>query len=215
MKIKWLGHSCFLLTSESDVKVLTDPFNNQVGYKLPSVEADIVTTSHGHFDHNYIQAVKGKFKHISQPGVFKQNGVGITGIPSFHDEVQGAKRGKNIIFIFDMDGLRVCHCGDLGHIPTPEQAAAIGRIDVLLIPVGGTYTVNAAEAYKTVKLLEPKVAIPMHFKTPVLSFPIDGVEKFLNAAGVTVQDAFADKQEIDVTQESLGILSNILVLNFY
>ncbi|NJD03977.1 MAG: MBL fold metallo-hydrolase [Ruminiclostridium sp.] len=214
MKIKWFGHSCFLLTSESGVKVLTDPFNNQVGYRLPVVEADIVTTSHGHYDHNYIQVVNGKFKHLDKPGVFEQDGIRITGVSTFHDEVQGAKRGKNIIYIFDIDGLRICHCGDLGYVPSKEQAAVIGRIDILLLPVGGIFTVNTDEAMKVMELLKPKLTIPMHFRTPRLLFPLNGVDKFLSAAGITGQEAYANRQEIDVTPDSLGILPRIIVFNY-
>lgn len=214
MKIKWLGHSCFLLTSEAGVKVLTDPFNDQVGYRLPAVEADIVTTSHGHSDHNYVRAVKGKFKHWDQPGVFEKNGIKANGVPTFHDEVQGAKRGKNIIYIFDMDGLRICHSGDLGHIPSREQAAAIGQVDILLVPVGGIYTVNADEAVIVVQLLKPKVTIPMHFKTSVLSFQLDGADKFLAAAGASKQEAYFNRQEINIESESLGVLPEILILDY-
>jgi L-ascorbate metabolism protein UlaG (beta-lactamase superfamily) len=214
VKIKWLGHSCFLLTSEAGTKVLTDPFDNQVGYSPPAVEADIVTTSHNHFDHNHIQIVKGDFKHISQSGEYEHNGVGIKGVKTFHDEVQGAKRGVNMIYIFDMDSLRVCHCGDLGHIPSQEQAAEIGPIDILLIPVGGTFTVNANKAMEVVKLLKPAVTVPMHYKTPALGFNIDGVDKFLAAAGISKQQAYLDKQEIDVKPESLGLLPKIIVLSY-
>ena len=214
LKIKWLGHSCFLLTSEANVKVLTDPFDNQVGYRPPAVEADIVTVSHNHFDHNHSQVVKGRPKVLNQPGEYKNDGIGITGISAFHDGVQGAKRGNNVIFIVNMDGLRICHCGDLGHIPSSEQTAAIGKIDVLLIPTGGTYTVDASEAWKIVQLLKPQVAIPMHFKTPLLSFPIEGVDKFLTAAGISKQQAYLNKQEIDAKPESLGQLPGIAVLNY-
>ena len=214
MKIKWFGHSCFLLTSEKGIRVLTDPFDNQVGYVLPTVEADIVTTSHGHYDHNYIQVVKGNFKHIDRPGVVEQYGIRITGVSAFHDEVQGAKRGKNIIYIFDMEGLRICHCGDLGHIPSQKQVAEIGRVDLLLVPVGGTYTVNAAEAMKVVELLKPKLTIPMHFKTQALSFSLDSVDKFLSAVGISKQEAYVKSQEADVKLGGLGILPRALVLDY-
>lgn len=214
MRIKWLGHSCFLFTSVTGVQVLTDPFDSHVGYKLPSVEADIVTVSHGHGDHNFIQAVKGNPRHIGRPGVFEQGGIMISGISSFHDEVQGAKRGKNIIYIFDIDGLHICHCGDLGHIPSSEQLVAIGKVDILLVPVGSVFTINAAEAAKVVELIKPAVAIPMHFKTRALSFHLESVDLFLAAAGVSKQQAHVNKQEIDVEPGSLEELPKIIVLNY-
>ena len=215
MKIKWLGHSCFLLTSESGIRALTDPFDAKVGYTLPTVEADIVTTSHSHSDHNYIQAVKGRFVHLSEPGNYEQNGIVVTGISTFHDEVEGKKRGKNVIFIFEIEGLRICHFGDLGHVPNEQQLEMIGKIDILMVPVGGTYTINAAEAYKTVKLLKPEITIPMHFKTPVLGFPIDGVEKFLKEAGVSGHpEVYTNQHEIEVKQSNIGTFPDILVLEY-
>lgn len=215
MKIKWLGHSCFLLTSESGIRILTDPFDAQVGYALPTVEADIVTTSHSHSDHNYIQAVKGRFKHLNEPGIYEQNGIIVTGVATFHDDVEGKKRGRNIVFVFEMDGLRICHLGDIGHVLTGQQLVMIGKIDIVMVPVGGTYTVNATEAFKTVKLLNPAVTIPMHFQTPVLGLPIDRVEKFLNEVGVSAHpEVFAHRQEIEVTQVNLKAFPGILVLDY-
>lgn len=215
MKIKWLGHSCFLMTSESGARILTDPFDSQVGYPLPSVEADIVTTSHDHFDHGYIKAVKGKFMHLSEPGDFIQLGIDITGISTFHDEVEGKKRGRNVIFVFDIDGLRICHSGDLGHIPSARQTEAIGKIDILMLPVGGTYTVDASDAYKTVKILKPAITFPMHYKTPAINFLIDGVDKFLKEAGVSGRlEIFVQKQEIEITSDNLELQPKVLVLEY-
>lgn len=211
MFIRWLGHSCFLLTSASGIRILTDPFNDQVGYPVPSVEADIVTTSHGHYDHNYIQAVKGRFTHLKEPGRYEVSGVGITGVFTFHDEAGGNKRGNNVVYLFDMDGIRVCHCGDLGHVPTAEQAREIGRVDVLLIPVGGTYTVDAAQAWETVQLLKPTVIIPMHYKTGWLKFPIDTVEPFVDQAGGAEKAA---GPTVEITPENLPQQPRVLVLQF-
>ncbi len=215
MKIKWLGHSCFLLTSDSGTRVLTDPFDSRVGYKLPSVEADIVTISHGHGDHNYVQAVRGKFVQISQAGTFEHHGIRMTGIPVFHDEVNGSKRGKNIIYLFDIDGIGICHCGDLGHIPSQAQLDEIGKVDFLLLPVGGTYTVDYAEAWKIVQLIKPRVTIPMHFQAGIVNFPLDRVDKFLAEAGAGGRkDIFAGKQELEVTPDKLAALPEILVLDY-
>ena len=209
MKIKWLGHSCFLLTADNGTKVLTDPYDPYIGYKLPPVEADIVTTSHMHNDHNNIRGVKGNFRHISETGTFDLNGVRITGIPTFHDNEGGSRRGGNIVYIFEMDSLRICHCGDLGHVPTKELADRIGRVDVLLVPTGGIFTIDAAGAAETVRILKPSAAIPMHYKTSLLTFKLDGVDKFLASAG----GVKSEKHEIEVKADNLAALPKVLVLS--
>jgi len=201
MKIKWLGHSCFLLTSSSGVRVMMDPFNPDIGYPAPAVEADIVTTSHQHSDHNYTQVVKGKFTVISEAGSYSEKGVDIVGVQTFHDEAGGSKRGKNLVFSFTIDGVKVVHCGDLGHELTPEQAQAIGPADVLLVPVGGFYTIDAQTAKQVAGQLQAKVIVPMHFKVPVLDFPIAEVDGFLQAAGGSRR---AGSTEIEVTPENLA-----------
>jgi len=211
VKIKWLGHSCFLITSSEGVKILTDPFDDQVGYEVPSEEADIVTTSHNHFDHNNIDAVRGEFIHIKEPGFYSEHGIDIKGVATFHDEVSGKKRGNNVIFKFNVDGIEVCHCGDLGHIPTSAQAEEIGRVDVLLLPVGGTFTVDAKGAFEVAKLLKPAVIIPMHFKTADTDFTIDGVDKFVAVAGSGER---AGRQEIEINKENIKSMPPVLILEY-
>jgi len=210
MKIKWLGHACFLITSKSGVRILTDPFNREVGYKLPEAEADIVTVSHDHYDHNYVKAVKGRFTVLKTPGAFKENGIGIKGVSTHHDECGGKKRGGNIVFLFDVDGLRVCHCGDLGHLPTGAQVDEIGAVDVLLVPVGGTFTVDSDGAAEVVKQLKPVLAIPMHYKTEAAQMNIAGVEGFLSKLG----GKKAGKQEIEIDKASLRSFSGVLALDY-
>lgn len=211
MKIKWLGHSCFLLTSASGVRLVVDPFNETVGYKVPSVEADIVATSHDHHDHNYVQAIKGNFRHINKPGRYSENGIEILGISTFHDEAKGTKRGQNTVFKFTVDGVNICHCGDLGHVLSAEQAKELGPVDVLLVPVGGFYTIDPDEAAAVVKVLQPVVTIPMHFKTPVVDFPIVGVDKFLAKMGGGKE---LGKQELELTKETLASYAGVVVLNY-
>ena len=211
MRIKWLGHACFLLTSENGTRVVTDPFDKTVGYAAPAVEADIVTTSHNHFDHNHVSVVRGDFIIIDGAGSFSEKGINITGVSAFHDENKGAKRGANIIYRYDIDGVKVCHCGDLGHVLSPEQVSEIGEADVLLIPVGGTYTLDAAGASEVVRQLRAAVTIPMHYKTPAINFPIDGVDKFLAAAGGGYR---AGAREIEVTGENLSSLPKVIVLEY-
>lgn len=183
MKIKWLGHSCFKITSSRGVRILTDPFDDNVGYKIPSVESDIVTTSHGHFDHNFVDCVNGNFEVVDKVGNFYVKDIPITGIHTYHDNEQGTKRGDNTVYVFEVDGMRVCHLGDLGHLLSADQLNTIGKVDFLLIPVGGKYTIDFNEAAEVVEQINPKCVIPMHYKTPALKIDIDTVDNFLNKTG--------------------------------
>jgi len=211
MKIKWFGHACFLFTSAQGVKVLTDPFDEKVGYQLPQVHADIVTSSHNHYDHNNIGMVQGPFTHINQPGSFVQDGISIVGMPTFHDNVKGAKRGPNIVYNFTIDGINICHCGDLGHVLNSEQVEKIGHVDVLLVPVGGFFTINYQEALAVKKLLNPTITIPMHYKTDAIEFPIAGVEKFLSVVEPVRK---LNEQEIELSQETIDEFVGVVVFNY-
>lgn len=212
MKIKWLGHSCFLITGGNGVRILTDPFDETVGYQLPAVEADIVTSSHDHFDHNHIGVVKGDFVHLNKPGPYRERDIEIRGIGSYHDGQGGQKRGDNIIFTFRLEGISVCHLGDLGHLLEDEQIRAIGPVDILLVPVGGTYTIDYRQAVDLIGQLEPKLVIPMHYKTPAMGFDIDGVDKFLKEYGVGAYEA--GSQEIDLSATSLNDYGRVILLNY-
>jgi len=183
MKIKWLGHSCFEMTSHKGIVIVTDPFDNTVGYKTPNVRADVVSVSHDHYDHNFTDAIEGGFELINKVGVFYTRDINITGIPSYHDNHEGKKRGDNIIFTYNIDDIKVCHLGDLGHTLDEKQISEIGIVDVLLIPVGGNFTIDAKETFKVVEQIKPQLVIPMHFKTPVMNFPIDSEEPFLKEIG--------------------------------
>jgi L-ascorbate metabolism protein UlaG (beta-lactamase superfamily) len=184
LKLKWLGHSAFLLTATDGTRIITDPyvsgsFNGDIKYGPIHDAADVVTVSHHHQDHDGVSRLPGKPKVIEAKGSSKAGSVSIIGVETFHDENQGAGRGRNTVFVFKGEGLRLCHCGDLGHILTAEQAAAIGRVDVLLVPVGGTFTVDAAKAHEVAAQLEARVIIPMHYKTDKLGFDIAGIDSFL------------------------------------
>ena len=211
MKIRWLGHSCFLLTSASGVRVLTDPFNPQIGYPAPAVEAELVTISHQHDDHNYARVVKGKFTRIEKAGSYNLAGIEIKAVSTFHDEAGGSKRGQNLVFRLLIDGLALVHCGDLGHPLTPDQAHALGAVDVLLVPVGGFYTIDPAAALQVKNQLQPALTIPMHFKTPVLDFPIQTVEPFLKLVGGGTR---AGQTEIEVTAATLPQMAGVIVLDY-
>ena len=217
MKIRWFGQSCFLLTAESGTKVLTDPYSKAFGtlsgYKMPEIKANIVTVSHNHSDHNNVGAVKDDFKLINEPGVFSQEGIEIKGIPTFHDNVSGAKRGKNTVYHFKIDGLNVCHCGDLGHPLSPGQINEIGKVDVLLIPVGGRATLDAGGAAEVVKQLGPSVVIPMHYRTKamgILGFPFETVDPFITASKRKAKVY----QELDVDLSNIKDFSGVAILKY-
>ncbi len=184
MNIKWYGHSCFLLTSETGVSILTDPPAHDTGYIVHDVECDAVTVSHAHFDHNYVAAAKGSPMVISDLGVHEVNGIRITGFPALHDKEGGKKRGSVVMYLFEMDSMRILHAGDIDQLPLTEQIEAIGPVDVLLVPVGGNYTFDYLEAREFANLLKPSVVIPMHYKTPMTNIDIDDCGNFVS----TVQD---------------------------
>ena len=181
MKLKWLGHSCFLITSETGLRIMTDPYSIVGGiyYSPVNESADIVTVSHDHLDHNNIAAVQGKPETITGSGTKTAKGIQFRGIASHHDEAKGKERGANTIFCLTVDGIRLCHLGDLGHELSREEIAQIGNVDVLLIPIGGSFTIDAKVATKVGDDLKPKVIVPMHYKTPKCDFPITGVGDFL------------------------------------
>ena len=211
MRVEWLGHACFLLETSDGLKIITDPyepggFGGALGYSDINIKADIVTVSHGHADHNYIKAVSGA-KVIDKQGSFKIASVGIEGLGSFHDKSGGFERGENIIFIFNINGLRIAHLGDLGHIPSDLEK--LKNLDLLLIPVGGTFTIDAECATELVDLIKPRIVIPMHFKTDKLGFDIDGVDKFIKGKS-NVQRL--DKSSIEIEKASLPEETRIIIL---
>ena len=184
MKITWLGHSCFKIEDASGKVVVTDPFDEAVGYPLPKAKADVVTVSHDHHDHNHVAAIGGKPAVVKGPGEKEAAGIRFLGTAAYHDELGGKKRGTNTIFSFEMDGVRICHMGDLGHQLGEREASALGEVDVLMIPVGGVYTLDAGGAKKVVGQIKPKVVIPMHFMTPALAFDVESADRFLSGQKV-------------------------------
>lgn len=210
MKIKWLGHSCFLLTSNTGIRIITDPFNEEVGYPLPKTAADIVTTSHDHYDHGNVDVVSGYSVHVKDPGTYNCKGIDVKGVATFHDENGGKLRGKNTVFTFTIDGIRVCHLGDLGHTLSEQQIGEIGRIDVLLVPVGGIYTIDGTTAVKVVNSLSPAISIPMHYQTEYLSLKLDGVENFLSL----MPGERLDSSELTINKEELTGFSKVIVLDY-
>ncbi len=169
----------FLIESSSGLKIVTDPVDAETGYTLPEVAADVITLSHHHHDHNNVAAVGGSPRVIDAIGEFHINGIFIEGIPSYHDEVEGEKRGRNTIYKSIIDGLSLAHMGDIGQAMTGEQVKALQGVDVLFVPVGGVYTIDHRQAAAVAKSLKPKVTIPMHYKTEVCTIKIEGVGPFL------------------------------------
>lgn len=214
MNIKWFGHSCFMVTSENGTKILMDPYKNTLGYKLPEeIAADIVATSHDHSDHNYISAVKSGFVHINGSGRFSERGIEIKGVETFHDKVSGAKKGKNTIYNFEIDGINVCHSGDLGHTLNSKLIKEIGNVDILLLPVGGGYTIDAFEAVNVMKQLNPTVVIPMHYRTKalgVVGLLFDKVDKFISASGLQAKEYI----ELELNIVNIKDYSGIAVLKY-
>ncbi len=187
MEIKWLGHAAFLLTTGTGTKVITDPYvpgayDGAVGYAPINEFADIVTVSHDHADHNGVRDLPGSPEVVRGKGNWTIKDVKISGVDTFHDPNQGRERGRNTIYLFETEGLRVAHLGDLGHIPDDATLKALGRVDILLVPVGGVFTIDARQAGELVRKINPRVVIPMHYKTPKLGFAIARVEDFFKVA---------------------------------
>jgi L-ascorbate metabolism protein UlaG (beta-lactamase superfamily) len=209
MKIKYLAHAAFLITAENGARIVTDPYETSGGLKYGTIKetAEIVTASHDHGDHNNVSAVKGN------PQIVKTNaevkGIKIKVVPAAHDTKNGSQRGKNTIFCFEVDGVNVCHLGDLGHELSADQVKSIGRVDALMIPVGGFFTIDAKTATKVGDQLKPKVILPMHYKTEKADFPITGVEEFLKGKDNVTR---SNDSEIELKAGKLPASARIVVL---
>jgi len=181
MKIKWNGHACFTITAEHGIVIVTDPyepgsFGGGIGYGPVDERADVVLISHDHADHNYTGDLKGDFEVLKGAG--NKAGIEFTAVQAAHDASGGSERGKNTLFAFEVDGVRTAFLGDLGHQLTEEQVSALGRLDLLLVPVGGVFTVDPAAAAKVIEQLGPRLVIPMHYKTDKCGFPLATVDEF-------------------------------------
>jgi len=211
MKVKWLGHASFLITSEEGLKIITDPYSVGGGINYGRIEesADIVLVSHKHGDHDNVATVKGKPAIVNAPGKRNIKGVDFQGIPSYHDEVKGKQRGQNLIFCFNLDGIRICHLGDLGHQLDGSQIADINGVDILLIPVGGHFTLDARDASKICEKLNPGVVIPMHYKTNKCEYMIAGVNDFLKGKTDVRQ---LNTAETEFQKKLLPLKTEIVVL---
>jgi L-ascorbate metabolism protein UlaG (beta-lactamase superfamily) len=208
MDIDWFGMSCFRLRSR-DATVVTDPYEKSIGLKLPRLRADMVTVSHNHAGHDNADGVAGSPKIINGPGEYEIKTVFVTAVQTFHDKRNGKDRGKNTVYAINIDGLNVCHLGDIGHIPTQAQADLIGEVDILLVPVGGGNALNASDAAEVVSLFEPMVVIPMHYRVPELAVKLDAVDKFIKEMGVKAPPRV---ESLSLKRESLPKETQVFLL---
>ena len=209
MNISWYGQSCFRLEAKEG-SILIDPFDKEIGLKPPRVKDDLILVTHQHHDHNNIEGANPEAFVITNPGEYEKNGVYVQGIMSFHDKTEGKERGLNTIYIVRAEDVTICHMGDFGETKlSDKQIEAIGDVDILMIPVGGFYTIDYKEAVEIISQIEPKIIIPMHYKVKDLkSDKIDGVDKFIKELGLTPEKV--DKYKVN--KKTLPIEETKLVM---
>lgn len=211
MQLTWLGHSCFIIESEAGTRIMTDPPSSSTGYSIKPQKVDAVSSSHDHSDHNNFELAPGA-RRITELGKTAVGDIEIEGFPSLHDNMGGAKRGKNTMYKFTVDGVRILHAGDLGQMPDADEIASIGKVDVLLVPVGGVYTIDHDGAREFANLLQTNVMIPMHYKTSGCLLDLHELAPLLSAAKDCAVHHMR-QAEVTITPESLG-QDRIIVLNY-
>jgi L-ascorbate metabolism protein UlaG (beta-lactamase superfamily) len=210
MEIVWLGHSCFRIRGR-EATVLTDPCPSSSGYNIGKPTADIVTISHRHDNHSYVKAASGSPRIIDGPGEYEIHGAFITGVATYHDAKKGAERGPNVAFVIEMEEIKVCHLGDLGHTPSAEQAEEMTGADVLLVPVGGETTIDGAKAAEIVSLLEARLVIPMHYATAAFKGKLEPPDRFLREMGATKVEPQA---KLSISRSSIPSDTQVVVLDY-
>jgi L-ascorbate metabolism protein UlaG (beta-lactamase superfamily) len=206
--INWLGLACFRIRGSQAV-IITDPFPPDSGYTLGKQTADIVTVSHQHPSHSYFDGVSGPPRVIRGPGEYEISSVLILGLRTYHDAVKGQSRGKNTAYLMEVDGVTICHLGDIGHVIGDEQLEAMGKVDILMIPVGGVSTITAAMAAETIRKVEPKIVIPMHYQTTGSKRELEPLETFLKEMG---QSAIEPKPKLNINKNNLPLTMQVVVL---
>ncbi len=214
MLIEWLGHSCFKVTLKNGTRILLDPYDDRTGHTLHDVEADIVTISHAHHDHNNLSCVTGDYTVVDKPGVYTFGELTIEGIKTWHDKDNGAKRGENICFLLSVRGMRLCHMGDIGEIPQGDLIEKLKGTEILLIPVGGKYTIDACEALQVSEAIEPNIIIPMHFQTAETGLDLAPLSDFLEAAGREYDVSHRGKSYINIDKATLKKRTRIVVMDY-
>jgi L-ascorbate metabolism protein UlaG (beta-lactamase superfamily) len=210
MEITWFGHSCFRIKGKEAV-VLIDPCPDTTGYSLGKIQADIVAISHAHPGHSYLDTLQEGYRAIKGPGEYEIKDTYITGVAAFHDEVQGKKSGKNTIYVIEIEGVTLCHLGDLGHTLTPEVTGELGNINVLFVPVGGHSTIWAQAAADLVRNLNPGYVIPMHYKTEAEKADLEFPEKFLKELGIK---DLASQPKLVVTRTNIPASTQVVMLDY-
>jgi len=208
MYITWLGQSCFKIQGKN-AAIITDPYQPAIGLTLPRLTADIVTVSHQHKDHNNIEAVSGNPFVVTTPGEYEIKNVFIQGIPSWHDEKDGNERGANTIFLFSLEEMKLAHLGDLGTVLSDEQLEKLEGVDVLLVPVGGVYTIDAKKAVEVINQVEPRLVIPMHYQINGLAYKLQPVSRFCDEMGVKVNGA---EEKLRITKKDLPVEETKVVI---
>jgi L-ascorbate metabolism protein UlaG (beta-lactamase superfamily) len=211
IEITWLGHSCFRIKGKV-ATLITDPYEESIGYSLGKPKANIVTCSHAHPGHSYVSGIDGVPRVIHGPGEYEVGGIFITGISTFHDSERGKERGKNTVYLIELEDITLCHLGDLGHSLSEAQVEQLAVAEVLMVPVGGVSTINAAAAAEVVRLIQPQIVIPMHFHTEALKFQLDPVSKFLKEMGMKAD--LPAEPKLTVTKTGLPEETRVVVLDY-
>jgi L-ascorbate metabolism protein UlaG (beta-lactamase superfamily) len=206
--INWLGLACFRIRGSQAV-IITDPFPPDSGYTLGKQTADIVTVSHPHPSHSYVEGVTGA-RVVKGPGEYEISGVLMLGLTAYHDAVKGQSRGKNTIYLMEIDGVTICHLGDIGHVIDDKAIEDMGKVDILMLPVGGVTTITAAMAAETIRKIEPKVVIPMHYQTPGTKRELEPVETFLKEMG---QSPIEPKPKLNINKNNLPLTMQVVILS--
>jgi L-ascorbate metabolism protein UlaG (beta-lactamase superfamily) len=210
MEITYLGHSCFKIRGKQS-SVITDPYSPDMSYSLGKPSANIVTVSHDHSDHNYTAGVSGSFRVVNRPGEYEIAGVLIIGLATFHDKEKGAEKGKNTVFAMEMEEISFCHLGDLGHTLSDAQIEEIGKVDVLMVPVGGVHTINAQAAAALVRQMEPKIVLPMHYKTSLFTGELEPLENFLREIGA---HDLVPQLKLNINKNNLPLTMTVVQLEY-
>jgi len=209
MEITWLGHSCFKIKGK-EVTLITDPYDESIGYPWVKTTANIVTVSHHHPGHSYSAGVDGNPKVLNRPGEYEISDVFIIGFPNFHDSEHGKTLGRNTVFLIEMEDISLCHLGDLGHLPSPRQLEELSDVAVLFVPVGGVSTTDAKMAAEIVRFLNPKVVIPMHYETEIVTW-LEPLSKFIKEMGL--REAIP-QPKLSITRSNLPLETKVMVLDY-
>lgn len=212
MRIKWHGHSCFEITT-GDTTIVIDPHDGKsLGIKVPLATADLVLMTHDHYDHNASRTINGNFKPVlAKNGRFEFRGIPFYGLSTYHDDVNGAKRGFNTMYRFTVEGMTLCHCGDLGTVPNNKVINAIRGADFLFVPIGGVFTMELPEVRRFIEAVNPHIVIPMHYRVGGLTLPVADIDGFLEMIPPDFVEYVGNS--IDITKDELPELKECWVFD--